>query len=477
MKVLVASAEVAPFFKVGGLGDVAGSLPIELVKNNVDARVILPKYGRINEKYTNEMEYLTHIYIKMGWRSQYCGVFKLVQNGVTFYFIDNEYYFNADSVYAGIREDVERYIFFCKAVLAVLQCIDFYPDVLHCNDWQTGLIPVLLKAHYYCDSRYTGIKTLMTIHNLKFQGRYSIDFVSDLADLPEDYFTPDKLEFYRDANLLKGGIVYADRINTVSPTYMEEIKEPYAGEGLDGMLFARRDSLSGIINGINYDEYNPETNSMLEVNFNRRNFVSKKRENKVLLQRDLNLPQNEKTMMISMVSRLTEQKGFDLLECIIEELLNDDIQLVVLGTGDARYENMLKHFAWKYPEKLSAQVKFDTWLSHKLYASSDAFLMPSQFEPCGLSQMIAMHYGTVPIVRETGGLKDTVIPYNEYEDTGYGFSFTHYNAHDMLHTIRYAEQIYQNAKAWQGLQRRCMAQDFSWTQSAKSYIALYESMI
>ena len=478
MKVLFATSECVPFVKTGGLADVVGALPAELCRRGCEARVILPKYSVIAQKYKDEMRYIDNIYIKMGWRSQYCGVFDLKIGDVTYYFVDNEFYFGSDPIYGDISVDVERFAFFDKAVLALLQVIDFWPDVIHCNDWQTGMIPVLLRAHYQYEERYNRIKTVMTIHNLKFQGVYDKKTIADVCELEDSYFTPDKLEFYEDASFLKGGLVYADYITTVSKTYSREIMSDYFGENLNGLLSARSDRVTGIINGINYDEWNPGADSFIENNYNLRNFVSQKKLNKLALQKQFGLEENEGKFLIGMVTRLTSQKGLDLVECVMDNIFeNDDVQMIVLGTGEAHYENMLRHFEWKYKGSLASLIMFDNAASHKIYAGCDAFLMPSLFEPCGLSQMISMRYGTLPIVRETGGLRDSVEPYNEYENTGTGFSFANYNAHEMLGIINYAKKTwYDNKKSWQSMVKRAMKSDFSWANSAKEYIDVYNRL-
>lgn len=479
MNVLFASSECAPFVKTGGLGDVVGALPRKLAQEGVNTAVILPKYKSIDEKYVKEMYYIDNIYIKMGWRSQYAGVFKLEKDGVIYYFVDNEFYFGHEPLYSDVYIDIERFAFFDKAVLALLQVTGFWPDVINLNDWQTGMIPVLLKAHYSHDDRYNRIKTVMTIHNLKYQGIYDKKTISDILDLDDDYFTPDKLEFYKDASFLKGGLVYSDYITTVSPTYSCEIMNEYFGENLNGILNARHESVRGIVNGIDYDVWNPRTDENIEENFDARNVVSKKRDNKLKLQRELGLLEDENKFLIGMVTRLTHQKGLELVDHIMDEMMaQGDVQLVILGSGDETYENMLRHYEWKYKGSVCSVIKFDNSLSHRIYAASDAFLMPSLFEPCGLSQMIAMHYGSLPIVRETGGLKDTVEAYNEYENTGTGFSFANYNAHEMLYVINYAKSVWQNnKKAWQAMMKRAMKADFSWDNSAKSYIEVYNYLL
>ena len=474
MNILYVTSEAAPFVKTGGLGDVAGSLPITLKEKGVDARVILPLYRCIDQKYKDQMKYIDNIYINMGWRSQYCGVFELVLNGTTYYFVDNEFYFNGDKPYDHIHLDCEKFIFFSKAVLSLLPTLGFRPDVINCNDWQSAPIPVLLDT-FYDNPFYRGIKTVMTIHNLKFQGRWDIDKIKDALAIDDYYFTEDKLEYYKDANLLKGGLVYANKITTVSETYAREITTSEYGEGLDGLLYARQNDTVGIVNGIG-DEWSPKTDPFIFQNFTEKT-LAKRKINKPELQKELNLPVDENKMMIGIVSRLTDQKGFDLIAYAMERLCEGGFQIVILGTGDEHYENMFRHYAWKYPDRVSANIFFSNELSHKIYAACDAFLMPSRFEPCGLSQLISMRYGCLPIVRETGGLADTVIPYNEYTGEGCGFSFMPYNADDMMNVVNYAMRTYyDNPDAWDKLVKNAMSRDFSWNVSADKYIALYEEL-
>jgi len=413
------------------------------------------------------------------WQSIYVGILTAQVDGITYYFIDNESYFSGMKPYTDDpKYEIERFGFFSKAVLSALPLIDFRPDLIHCHDWQTGLIPVYLKERFQGDPFFHGIKSVITIHNLKFQGKWDTKTVMDITGLPAEYFTPDKLEAYKDANLLKGGIVYADAVTTVSDTYAEEIKTEFFGEGLDGLLRARSGDLRGIVNGIDYEDFNPETDPYIVKPYNAVNFRKEKVKNKRALQKELGLLQDDKKMMIGIVSRLTDQKGFDLIAYVMDELCQDDVQIVVLGTGQEQYENMFRHFDWKYADKVSANIYYSEELSHKIYAACDAFLMPSLFEPCGLSQLMSLRYGTVPIVRETGGLKDTVMPYNEYEGTGTGFSFANYNAHEMLAAIRYAEQIYYDKKReWNKIVDRAMAADFSWAVSAKKYQEMYDWLI
>jgi glycogen/starch synthases, ADP-glucose type len=473
-KVLFVASEAVPFIKTGGLADVVGSLPKCFNQEEFDVRVILPKYMCMKEQYKEKLEFVTSFYLDLSWRSQYVGVLKLEYDKITYYFIDNEFYFAGDKPYGNIHEDIEKFTFFSKAVLSALPLIDFKPDIVHCHDWQTGLIPIYLKDSFKDGQFFQDMKSVMTIHNMKFQGRWDINTVKDITGLAEYYFTSDKLEAFGDANILKGGLVYADAITTVSDTYAEEIKTPFYGEGLDGLMNARANSLQGIVNGIDYDEYNPETDVDIYKNFNQKNFRKEKVKNKIALQKELGLLEDGKKFMIGIVSRLTDQKGFDLIEYMMEELCQEDIQIVVLGTGEERYEHLFRHFAWKYGDKVSANIYYSEAMSHKIYASCDAFLMPSLFEPCGLSQLMSLRYGTVPIVRETGGLKDTVEPYNAYENRGTGFSFTNYNAHEMLFAVKQAHNIFQNKKReWNKIIDRAMLSDFSWNHSAQRYAQLY----
>lgn len=478
-KILFVASEGVPFIKTGGLADVVGSLPKCIDKEYFDVRVILPKYTCMKQEMKEKLTYISHFYMDFHWKNEYVGILYAEVDGVKYYFIDNEMFFGGFKPYSdNALFEIEKYAFFSKAALSILPVIDFRPDIIHCHDWQTGLIPVYLKERFQGSEFYRGIKSIMTIHNLKFQGKWNIKDVQDITGLPDYYFTPDKLEAYKDANLLKGGIVFADAITTVSDTYAEEIKTEFYGENLNGLLQARSNSLRGIVNGIDTDDFNPETDKYIEYNYNALNFRKEKIKNKRALQAELGLEQDDKKFMIGIVSRLTDQKGFDLIAYVMDELCQSNVQIVVLGTGEERYENMFRHFDWKYNNKVSANIYYSDALSHKIYAACDAFLMPSLFEPCGLSQLMSLRYGTVPIVRETGGLKDTVEPYNEYESTGTGFSFTNYNAHEMLGTIYYAEKIYYEKKReWNKIVDRAMAVDFSWNVSAKKYQEMYDWLI
>ena len=476
--VLFVSSEAVPFIKTGGLADVAGSLPKYFDKERYDVRVMLPKYLCIPEKWRSQMKYVTHFYMDLAWRSQYVGVLEMEYAGVHYYFIDNEFYFAGSKPYGYIHEDIEKFAFFSKAALSAMPLLGFKPDIVHCHDWQTGLIPVYMKERFHDGEFFRDMKSIMTIHNLKFQGVWDLQKVKDITGLPPYFFTSDKLEAYGDANYLKGGIVYADAVTTVSDSYAEEIKTPFYGEHLDGLMRARSNCLTGIVNGIDYEEFNPATDTRIVSNYNQKTFRKEKPKNKKALQQELGLEVNDKKFMIGIVSRLTDQKGLDLIAYMMDQICAEDVQLVILGTGESQYENMFRHFAWKYPDRVSANIYYSEDMSHKIYASCDAFLMPSLFEPCGLSQLMSLRYGTVPIVRETGGLKDTVEPYNEYESTGTGFSFANYNAHEMMNTINYAKHVFYNKKReWNKIVDRGMLKDFSWTSSAKKYQELYDKLL
>jgi len=468
------ASEAAPFAKTGGLADVVGSLPFELKKQGGEVRVIMPKYSTISWELREQISHKCYFYVDLGWRHIYCGIEQGEYNGVIYYFVDNEAYFKRDRLY-GYEDDCERFAYFCKAVLEAIPRLDFVPDVIHCHDWQTGMVPVLLEAHYRYKEMYCGIVTAFTIHNLRYQGIYGIEEFKDWFGLEDYYFTQDKLEFYQGASFMKGGLVYSKVIITVSNTYANEIKTSYYGEDLNGLLNARGKDLHGIINGIDYVEYNPKKDKVIYQTYSKSNLAGKA-VNKAALQKDLGLTVKEDLPMIGIISRLVDQKGLDLIACVLEELLEEELQLVVLGVGDDKYENLFQWAQRRYANKLSANIKFDNNLAHKIYAGSDFFLMPSLFEPCGLGQLISLRYGTLPIVRETGGLKDTVSSYNELTGRGNGFTFTNYNAHDMLHTIKRALTIYKRKTVRNKLIKAAMSCDYSWQNSAKQYMELYCSM-
>ncbi|MDO4788287.1 MAG: glycogen synthase GlgA [Johnsonella sp.] len=476
--ILFIASESVPFIKTGGLADVVGSLPKCFNKEYYDCRVIIPKYSCMSEELKSNLEFIDCFYMDYLWQSRYVGILKSVVDGITFYFIDNESYFSGMKPYGDWLFDLEKFIFFSQAALSALPVIGFKPDLIHCHDWQTGLVPVYLKDRFRGGEFYREIKSVFTIHNLKFQGVWDVKTVQNFSGLPEYYFTADKLEAYKNGNILKGGVVYADAITTVSRTYAKEIQMPFYGEGLDGLMRARSTSLRGIVNGIDYEEFDPKRDKYIVQNYDAKNFRKEKVKNKTALQAELGLEVDENRFMIGIVSRLTDQKGFDLIRHVMDELCAEDVQLVILGTGDEVYENMFRHYDWKYSERVSAQIYYSEAMSHKIYASCDAFLMPSLFEPCGLSQLMALRYGTVPIVRETGGLKDTVEPYNEFENRGTGFAFLNYNAHEMLDTVQYAKQVfYHRKREWNKIIDRGMAADFSWNHSALEYQELYDWLI
>ena len=476
LKVLYVASEAVPFVKTGGLADVAGSLPKELKQKGVDVSVVIPKYSGIKEEYRNNMEHIYDGEINVSWRKKYLGIDRYDYKDVPFYFIDNQEYFYREGYY-GYPDDVERFTFFCRAVLEMLPHIDFWPDVIHMNDWQTGLISVYLKLEHNEDVRYNKIKTVYTIHNLKYQGRFWKGYLPDVLGLDWKCFNNGDLEYFDDINFMKGAIVYSDKVTTVSRSYAKEIQDPYYGEGLEGMLQKRDADLSGIINGLDYEDYNPETDKYIFKNFDVHNAIAIKGDNKEQLQKKLGLPVNRKIPMIGMVTRLVEAKGLDLVTRILDELLEyENVQFVILGTGDRQYEDWFKGLVWRYPKKVSANIFFNNELAHQIYAASDLFLMPSQYEPCGIGQLIALRYGTVPIVRATGGLKDTVEAYNNYTQTGNGFSFNNYNAHELLFSIKRAIDGIADDRKHIHLVENAMTADYSWEESAKQYKELYNSL-
>lgn len=479
-KILFAASECVPFIKTGGLADVVGALPKEFSTEYWDVRVVLPNYTCIPPQYRDNFEYVCSFYMEGGHMmgNRYVGVMKYVYEGVTFYFIDNLQYFECFYPYGDAKWDLEKYIFFDKAVLSMLPVIDFKPDLIHCHDWQTGFIPVYLKTEFQANPFFWGIKSVMTIHNLKFQGVWDVKTVQGLSGIPMSLFTPDKLEYKESGNMLKGGLVYADYITTVSQTYCDEIQMPYYGEGLDGLLSARHFDMQGIVNGIDVNMYDPATDSLIFKNYDVTNFRNNKKINKEKVQEMLGLTRDSKKYMIGLISRLTDQKGLDLINYCIEGIADENTQLVVIGTGEQQYENMFRHFAWKYPERISANICYSEDLAHKVYAACDAFIMPSRFEPCGLTQLISYRYGTVPIVRETGGLKDTVEAFNEYEKTGTGFSFANYNGDELLNTVNYSKYVFFEKKTlWNKMVERGMNLDYSWNKAKEKYENIYNYLI
>ena len=473
LKVLFVAAEAVPFIKTGGLADVAGSLPKALTAQGVDIRVVMPKYENIPAEYQQKMKHIGETTVNLSCRSQYCGVSKLTQDSVPFYFIDNEYYFKRSGLY-GYDDDAERFAFFSKAVFEILPLIDFVPDIIHCNDWHAGMVSVFLKDQYHF--KYPKLRTVYTIHNLRYQGVFGKDIMGDILGLDWKHFHEGGVEFDGDVNYMKSGIVYSDFITTVSQSYAEEIKCPFYGERLDALLREKSHCLAGIINGIDYDVYDPRKDEKIYYKYSTENIYDKV-ENKVKLQEKLGLPQNRSIPMIGLVARLVAPKGLDLIAHVIEELISgENVQIVILGTGESQYEELFRNMAWKYPRKVSANIMFDNELAQQIYAAADMFLMPSQYEPCGIGQLIALKYGTIPIVRETGGLKDSVRAYNKYDGTGNGFSFANYNAHELLFAIKKALGAYDDKAVWQGIIKNAMKSDFSWQRSAKQYLKLYENL-
>ena len=474
LRVLFAAFEAVPFMKTGGLGDVAGSLPQALKAEGCEIRVMIPKFGSIPEQYKNRMTHVTEFIVNLGWRNLYCGIDKLTHNGVIYYFVDNEYYFKREKAY-GYFDDGERIAFFSKAIVESLQYLsDFQCDVLHCNDWHTALVPVFLREFYQGLPLYQNVKTVMTVHNLKFQGQMSDYVLGDVLGLAGIPAAAEQLRFDRDSvNYMKGGLSYSDVLTTVSPTYAEEIKTAFFGEHMEEIFRRREGILHGILNGIDTVTYDPENDEALPARFTAGD-LSGKAVCKAALQKELGLIEDPNVPLVVMIGRLTSQKGLDLLRFILNEILDNSIQLAILGTGDQEYEDVFRSAALQSGGRMSAQIRFDDALSHRMYAGADMLLMPSLFEPCGLSQMIAMRYGTLPIVRETGGLRDSVTPYNQFTGEGTGFSFANYNAHEMLYTIQGAARLYrEEPEIWSGLMSNAMAADFSWARAAEQYMELY----
>ena len=471
MKVLYAASEALPFAASGGLADVAGSLPQALKRRKVDCRVVMPLYGTVKEEMRATMKFVKSIMVPVSWRRQYCGIYEAKAGGVIYYLIDNEYYFKRSTLY-GHFDDAERYAFFSRAVLEILPHIDFKPDIINCNDWQTAMVPVYYSTLYANREGYTGIKTVFTIHNIQYQGIYVKSILGDVFGLGEESMS--LLEFGDCINLMKGGIECANKVTTVSNTYAGEILDPWFSHGLDPILKERSYKLSGILNGIDTGNYNPEKDKDIFFSYSAKE-PEGKAKNKAALQEIFGLPVKEDVPVMGIVSRLVSHKGFDLIKRIMWELLDTtDMQLVMLGSGDWEYESFFKELAAAFPEKVGIHIGFVPDMARKIYAGSDLFLMPSKSEPCGLSQMVALRYGTVPIVRETGGLKDTIT--DSGDGKGNGFTFKSYDAFDMLDAIRRSLAVYEDKDEWQKLVKRAMKCDNGWGRSAKEYIALYESI-
>lgn len=475
MKIMFVSSEVAPFIKTGGLGDVAGALPEALATAGHDVRVFCPLYSAIGQNWRDQMTHLKNAYVQLGWRNQYCGIFCCEKGGVTYYFIDNEYYFARTQLY-GEYDDAERFAYFSKAVLEILPDLDWKPDVIHCNDWQTALVPVYYNLMFAGRPDYANIKTVFTIHNIAFQGCYGRDVLEYVFGIDDAHFRSGFMEMDGDVNLMKAAILASGAVTTVSPSYAEEIQTPYYGHGLDSILRNNSYKLHGILNGIDMTAFDPATDPAIVKHYTPSRMAGKK-EDKADLLSLCGLEGDENTPVIGMIGRLTDQKGLDLVEAVLDDILQDDVRLIVLGKGDWRYEQMFLDAKRRHPDKISVSILFSGELANKIYAGSDLFLMPSKTEPCGLAQMIALRYGTIPIVRETGGLKDTVTAFVDYLGTGNGFTFFSYNAHDMLHVVREACEVYRyNPKAWKKLMKGGMETDFSWTKSAEKYVEVYQAI-
>ncbi len=470
-KIMFVASEAAPFIATGGLAEVIGSLSKAIAKDeNFDVRVIVPLYQDIKKEYRKDFRFIGNIFVPLSWRNQYCGIFEYEKDNVKFYFVDNEYYFKRPGCY-GYYDDGERFAFFCRSVMEILSFLNFYPDILHCHDWQAALAALYLKTIYCFRPEYQFIRSVFTIHNIEYQGKYSLDILEDLFGISNRYRY--LVEYDRCINLMKGAIECSERFSTVSPTYAGEIKDPYYAHGLDAIIRRNEFKLCGILNGIDVDYYNPKTDKSLFANYDAED-VSNKAICKEELQRMLNLPVKPDTPIIAMITRLVAHKGLDLVREVIEQVLRQDVQFVLLGTGDSTYENYFSDLARRYPGKVVSIISFNSDLSRKIYSGADLFLMPSKSEPCGLSQMIASRYGTVAIVRETGGLRDSIQPYGA---GGNGFTFHDYNAYDMLYVINEAIGVYRDKEAWKVLQKKAMLTDFSWATSAKYYVGLYLGML
>lgn len=471
MKVLYAASEALPFIASGGLGDVAGSLPQALRKRLIGCRVVLPMYDTIKQELKDTMKFITHISVPVAWRRQYCGIFEAKHNGVIYYLIDNQYYFKRDTIY-GHYDDAERFAFFSRAVLEIIPYIDFKPDIIHCNDWQTALTPVYYSAMYANSPGYENIKTIFTIHNIQYQGVYGKELLEDVLGIPADKAS--LLEYDGCINFMKGAVECANMVTTVSPTYANEIMDPWYAHKLDGILRDRSFKLRGIVNGIDTDVYDPAKDKHIWSNYSAEN-PAKKAENKLELLRLFGLPMNDDLPLVGIVSRLVSHKGFDLVKCEFEDMLKMGLRFVILGSGEWEFETFFHSMSEKYPDKVGLRLGFVPDLAHKIYAGSDIFLMPSKSEPCGLSQLVALRYGSIPVVRKTGGLADTI--QDSGDGNGNGFVFTNYNAHEMAHTVYRAVEGYKNKEGWNMLVKRAMNCDNSWGASANEYIKLYKSIL
>jgi len=470
MKILYAASEAYPFAMSGGLADVAGALPKALRRRLIGCRVVMPLYGSVSEELRQKMTFITSITVPVSWRRQYCGIFEAHIDGVIYYLIDNQYYFKRDGLY-GHYDDAERFAFFSRAVLEIIPHIGFTPDIIHCNDWQTAMIPVYLTEMYKYNDLYKDIKTVFTIHNIQYQGKYGMDLYGDVLGLPEG--RESLLEYDGCINLMKAAIQCSDKVTTVSPTYAKEILDPYFSHGLDEILKQFTYKLTGIVNGIDHDVYNAETDALIYKNFTI-DSIEDKAYNKKCLQEEMGLPVKDNVPIIGIVTRLVKHKGLDLVKHVFEEMLAADLQFVILGSGEWEFETFFHEMATRYPEKVALKLGFIPQLAHKIYAGADIFLMPSQSEPCGLAQMVALRYGTVPIVRKTGGLNDTIS--DSGDGKGNGFTFQNYNAHDMQNAVWRALAGYADKDGWDKLRRRGMEYNSSWSASASLYIGLYREI-
>lgn len=470
--VLFVASECMPLCKSGGLADVVGSLPSALTKCNVKVSIIIPFYGLLDDEIKNKAKTVAELTVLCGQQPVYCGLkyHKIRNRG--YYFIDNQHYFNRDKLY-GYHDECERFLFFSQAVLAVLPHIEGV-DILHCHDWQTGAIPLLYHLYYEYLPGYQHLKTVFTIHNLRYQGRFSIDYAKTMLGMNERMPQWNDIEYFNDLNIMKAALFHSDYVTTVSPTYNEEIEYAYYGEGLDGVLKSIAHKRQGILNGLNVKEFNPESDRLIDYQYSD---IEGKQKNKEAFRKKYTLP-NDNCAMIGMITRLEDQKGLDLIASVMDEIMSLNIQFVLLGTGNPYYENFFRDIECKYPNRSRCFIMYDEALAHQIYAASDLFLMPSDFEPCGLGQMIAMRYGALPLVRETGGLKDSVKPYNKFTKEGTGFSFANYNAHEMLQIIKWATNIFHNEKEqWEIIVKNAMSEDFSWQVSAKAYREIYKQLL
>ena len=472
MKILYATSEAVPFCKTGGLADVAGSLPSALAAEGAEVAVVLPLYRRVREKFGSQLTFLCYDYVNLAWRHVYCGLFSLEQDGVTWYFLDNEQYFDRPDLY-GYMDDGERFGFFSRAVVRMLDHMKFWPDVINCNDWQTALVPIYLKDDGVREERFRSVRTTLTVHNIEYQGRYNPYVLGDLFGLDAGWVDDGTLLMDGDLNLLKGAVLCADAVNAVSPTYANELKLAYFAHRMESVMRQCEYKLSGVLNGIDMDRYDPAKDPSIAVNFSLENMAGKDAD-KAYLQRLVGLREEAHVPVVAIVSRLVSHKGLDLICEVLHDMMKLPMQLVVLGKGDKKYEEFFHWAAQQYPGRMAVRLDYNEELSMAIYAGADLFLMPSKSEPCGLSQMIAMRYGTVPIVRETGGLKDTVHPYESWRDAGNGFTFANYASNDMLHVIREAVYLYKDyPDAFGRLRRRAMECDFSWARSAGEYLRIY----